>query len=198
MTLECNNLLVQIASSCESEILKELMQMEISDYVSFSELLLIPKLERYLVFESNPEFYKYYMEKVYYPFLDVNYLWSNLIHSNESWESMVLCCMAPKTGNHTVFYGGKKFCPSDVLYVDTWHSSVHVKEFLSMTNTSVNKIVTAVREPVSQNLSFLFQVGQDIFIDQPAFWKGDYEKLLENFMRLKLVRIIQVAYIPST
>ncbi|MDY3908568.1 MAG: hypothetical protein SOZ48_02390 [Eubacterium sp.] len=157
MTSECENLLVQIASSCESEISKLLLQMGISDYVLYSELLLIPKLELYLAFESDPEFYKYYIEKVYQTSCaDAVDLWGYLVHSNENWESTVICCMPPKTGNFTLFVGGKKYCPSDVLYVDTWHSSVHVKEFFSMSNTSFNKIVTAVREPISQNLSLVF------------------------------------------
>lgn len=187
MVSECESILVQIASCYESEISKQLLEMGISDYVSYSELLLIPQLELYLMFESNPEFYKYYMEKVYRPpYVEVNDLWRHLIHSNENWKSTVVCCMPPKTGNCTLFHGGKKYCPSDVLYVDSWHSSVHVKEFFSMSNTSVKKIVTAVREPISQNLSFIFQTAASSLVDQSAFWEGDYEKLLEKVYKSEI------------
>lgn len=115
---ECGNVVVQIASGRETDISKQLLQMGISDYVLYSELHLLPRLEKYLTFESNPEFYKYYLENIYKPLYIGGHLWDYYLSSNKNWNSTVICCMPPKTGNHTVFYGGERYCPSDVLYVD--------------------------------------------------------------------------------
>ena len=48
------------------------------------------------------------------------------------------------------------------------------------------KLLQAVREPISQNISLLFQIGDEDewLVDQPEFWKNDYSKLLYKIGRM--------------
>lgn len=140
----------------------------------------------HLIFEENPDFYNYYIENVYRPSLGSNLMWDYFFQSNKDWDSTVLCCMPTKTGNYTVFNGGIKYCPPNILFADTWHSSCHLKEFFLMSNIPTKKIVTAVREPISQNLSLVFQAaGHPLFVDQPAFWRGDFDGLLQKIFEIE-------------
>jgi len=105
---------------------------------------------------------------------------------DQKMDSVVALCMPPKTGNYTVcetFFQNER---DTMLCVETWHSSFYLTNLFKVVNASHNKIITAVREPISQNISLLFQIGDEDewLVDQPEFWKNDYSKLLYKIGRM--------------
>lgn len=185
--LKSKNTVLQIASCNEIEIMEQLKNMGITNYVSYSELLLIPELEKFLMFEKKPQLYDYFLKYIFCPVKIFNHMWNySSIYTNQKYVSSVICCMPTKTGNHTVMHTGKKYCPPDVLLVDSWHTSFHVNEFFDVVNTLKKKIVTAVREPISQNLSLLYELaGSGLLVDQTAFWENDYDELLKKIYEIE-------------
>lgn len=175
-------ILVQIASYYEKEIAMQLEKMNITEYVSYSELLLLKKRTLFDLFKEDKEFYKYYLNYILPRTGESELLWEDYfekIEESENPDSTIICCLPPKTGNYTVM-DGLKNCRDSVLCVDTWHTSFHIPAFIQKVKAPVNKIITAVREPISQNISLLFQVASECLFDQQEFWENDYSKLLEK------------------
>lgn len=183
------NVLVQIASSYENEIRDELKKMNITDYISFSAFFMLKKRKIFELFQQDKEFYKYYLENIVLTPKETKELWGRCFDKaamDQKMDSVVALCMPPKTGNYTVcetFFQNER---DTMLCVETWHSSFYLTNLFKVVNASHNKIITAVREPISQNISLLFQIGDEDewLVDQPEFWKNDYSKLLYKIGRM--------------
>ena len=183
------NVLVQIASSYENEIRDELKKMNITDYISFSAFFMLKKRKIFELFQQDKEFYKYYLENIVLTPKETKELWGRCFDKaamDQKMDSVVALCMLPKTGNYTVcetFFQNER---DTMLCVETWHSSFYLTNLFKVVNASHNKIITAVREPISQNISLLFQIGDEDewLVDQPEFWKNDYSKLLYKIGRM--------------
>lgn len=179
---ENKKILVQIASYYEKEIVMQLEKMNITDYVSYSDFLLLKKRNLFNLFKEDEEFYDYYLNYILPRTGESELLWDDYfekMEESENMDSTIICCLPPKTGNYTVMEGLNN-CKNSVLCVDTWHTSFHIPAFIHKVKTPVNKIITAVREPISQNISLLFQVASECLFDQQEFWENDYSKLLEK------------------
>jgi len=179
------NVLVQIASSYENEIRDELKKMNITDYISFSAFFMLKKRKIFELFQQDKKFYEYYLEHVVSPLNTTKNLWNQYFDKvtlNQKIDSVVALCMPPKTGNFTVSDAFSQNAYDSMLCVETWHTSLYLPKFFEMVNVSHNKIITAVREPISQNISLLFQIGdgEGYLIDQPEYWENDYFKLLQK------------------
>ncbi len=177
--MKLDDILVIIVSYREKEIQEQLREMGIEATKSYEEFLLIPRYETFLKYQENPELYKDYLENICRPKFHKMTLW-DYKQSDRTYESTVVCCMPQKVGNCTIFDGVRRHCPTNVLYANAWHTGMHVNEFLSEMNTFKKKIITAVREPISQNLSMMFQILDDILWDQPAFWEEEYDEILKK------------------
>lgn len=179
------NVLVQIASSYENEIRDELKKMNITDYISFSAFFMLKKRKIFELFQQDKEFYKYYLENIVSSLNTTKNLWNQYfdkVTMNQKIDSAVALCMPPKTGNFTVSGAFSQNAYDSMLCVETWHTSFYLPKFFEMVNVLHNKIITAVREPISQNISLLFQIGdgEGYLIDQPEYWENDYFKLLQK------------------
>lgn len=179
------NVLVQIASSYENEIRDELKKMNITDYISFSAFFMLKKRKIFELFQQDKEFYKYYLEHIVSSLNTTKNLWNQYfdkVTMNQKIDSAVALCMPPKTGNFTVSGAFSQNAYDSMLCVETWHTSFYLPKFFEMVNVLHNKIITAVREPISQNISLLFQIGdgEGYLIDQPEYWENDYFKLLQK------------------
>ena len=179
------NVLVQIASSYENEIRDELKKMNITDYISFSAFFMLKKRKIFELFQQDKKFYEYYLEHVVSPLNTTKNLWNQYFDKvtlNQKIDSVVALCMPHKTGNFTVSDAFSQNAYDSMLCVETWHTSLYLPKFFEMVNVSHNKIITAVREPISQNISLLFQIGdgEGYLIDQPEYWENDYFKLLQK------------------
>lgn len=179
------NVLVQIASSYENEIRDELKKMNITDYISFSAFFMLKKRKIFELFQQDKEFYEYYLEHIVSSLNTTKNLWNQYfdkVTMNQKIDSAVALCMPPKTGNFTVSGAFSQNAYDSMLCVETWHTSFYLPKFFEMVNVLHNKIITAVREPISQNISLLFQIGdgEGYLIDQPEYWENDYFKLLQK------------------
>ena len=179
------NVLVQIASSYENEIRDELKKMNITEYISFSAFFMMKNREVFELFQQDKEFYEYYLEHIVSSLNTTKNLWNQYfdkVTMNQKIDSAVALCMPPKTGNFTVSGAFSQNAYDSMLCVETWHTSFYLPKFFEMVNVLHNKIITAVREPISQNISLLFQIGdgEGYLIDQPEYWENDYFKLLQK------------------
>lgn len=179
------NVLVQIASSYENEIRDELKKMNITDYISFSAFFMLKKRKIFELFQQDKKFYQYYLEHVVSSLNTTKNLWNQYFDKvtlNQKIDSVVALCMPHKTGNFTVSDAFSQNAYDSMLCVETWHTSLYLPKFFEMVNVLHNKIITAVREPISQNISLLFQIGdgEGYLIDQPEYWENDYFKLLQK------------------
>lgn len=183
------NVLVQIASSYENEIRDELKKMNITEYISFSAFFMMKNRKVFELFQQDKEFYEYYLEHIVSSLNTTKNLWNQYfdkVTMNQKIDSAVALCMPPKTGNFTVSGAFSQNAYDSMLCVETWHTSFYLPKFFEMVNVLHNKIITAVREPISQNISLLFQIGDEDewLVDQPEFWKNDYSKLLYKIGRM--------------
>lgn len=178
-------MLVQIASSYENEIRDELKKMNITEYISFSAFFMMKNRKVFELFQQDKEFYEYYLEHIVSSLNTTKNLWNQYfdkVTMNQKIDSAVALCMPPKTGNFTVSGAFSQNAYDSMLCVETWHTSFYLPKFFEMVNVLHNKIITAVREPISQNISLLFQIGdgEGYLIDQPEYWENDYFKLLQK------------------
>lgn len=179
------NVLVQIASSYENEIRDELKKMNITEYISFSAFFMMKNRKVFELFQQDKEFYEYYLEHIVSSLNTTKNLWNQYfdkVTMNQKIDSAVALCIPPKTGNFTVSGAFSQNAYDSMLCVETWHTSFYLPKFFEMVNVLHNKIITAVREPISQNISLLFQIGdgEGYLIDQPEYWENDYFKLLQK------------------
>lgn len=179
------NVLVQIASSYENEIRDELKKMNITEYISFSAFFMMKNRKVFELFQQDKEFYEYYLEHIVSSLNTTKNLWNQYfdkVTMNQKIDSAVALCMPPKTGNFTVSGAFSQNAYDSMLCVETWHTSFYLPKFFEMVNVLHNKIIIAVREPISQNISLLFQIGdgEGYLIDQPEYWENDYFKLLQK------------------
>ncbi len=66
--------------------------------------------------------------------------------------NLILLCLPPKTGDHTLM---KTFEANNINYLNLWHLS---KSFnLDLFNIKPIKIITAIREPIDQHISSIYQ-----------------------------------------
>lgn len=159
--------------------------MNITDYISFSAFFMLKKRKIFELFQQDKKFYEYYLEHVVSPLNTTKNLWNQYFDKvtlNQKIDSVVALCMPPKTRNFTVSDAFSQNAYDSMLCVETWHTSLYLPKFFEMVNVSHNKIITAVREPISQNISLLFQIGdgEGYLIDQPEYWENDYFKLLQK------------------
>lgn len=84
-------------------------------------------------------------------------------------EYTLIACLPPKTGDTSLDY---TFAPlPNVQYINLGHRPQLAPAVLASKKEGVNKIITAVREPISQNLSSLYQ-GLSIGFDSRNWLLG--------------------------
>lgn len=103
-------------------------------------------------------------------------------------KEYLLMCMPPKTGNKSLI---NSFKSMNLEFCNIWHSPYVINNIRinapELWKRKKVKIITAVREPISQNLSMLFQ-GIDYrnhFVMRDEFWTdgGDAQRLFELFLQ---------------
>lgn len=186
---KAKDILVQIGSTYEKDIAAQLEELGIKNYITYSEAknrLITLKYSR--TFKNN--FLKdKYMESYDHKFLYdrgalLNYLMSSL-------DNNLFLCLPTKTGDHSLNLTLDK-CGVD--FYNLWHRPSLVNEECNyiIDTLGIEKIrmVTAVREPISQNLSILYQMADDTngeFSDLDENWKngGDIQSLFKLWLELE-------------
>lgn len=174
-----NDFLIQIGSSYETEIEKQLLDMGMDNYISYTEAKIrLINLKKYQFFKDHSDAYDYYLE-IYRPKLPVmidylNYVVHPCFDNN---EAALFALMPPKTGDVTLAKTTKKYA---VHLTNLIHSTVCFTDKLRMMmGDKPIKFVTATREPIGQNLSSLYEAMDEELWDTESYWKdgGDLNSL---------------------
>lgn len=166
--------LIQISTVFSEEIEVQLMNLKMDSFISFYEYSeRMAGLYIYKTLPQSLEIYKEFYSKSNYLIdqtrkdcldyaVKVKYL--NL-------DSYNILCMPPKTGNYTLMASLGK-CGAE--YVRFGHSYNRMFEGLKeLIGEKRIKIVTAVRDPIAQNLSLFFQITSNLcYCDIPEYWEN--------------------------
>lgn len=178
--------LIQISSTYNDEIEDQLTKMGITNYISIHEFeQRMYDLSKYQVLNTTSQRYHYANHAHLFDVLKTNNEWpafdyalrANFYH----YSDYLILCLPPKTGDWTL---NASFAQSGVEYVNFWHSFHHMNPLLKeLLQGKRLKIITAVREPVSQNLSIFFNMC-DSFWDVPEYWEngGDVQALFDSWI----------------
>lgn len=182
-----NNIIVQLGLNRknEAEVIEEIAECRL-EYILYEEackrLLDLKKkdaLERGNFADNQIWELKSFFDNIMYE--SRAYLTGNIDKDN------LFMCMPPKTGNVTLV---NTLNSMNIRFCNLWHSpfeaaNIREKAF-ELWNQKKVKIIMAVREPVAQNLSMLFQAigGPPFFIMRKEFWQngGDVQKIFDFFI----------------
>lgn len=183
---ENDDVLIQIGSVYDTEIEKEIIALGIKNYITFKEAkTVLDNLSKYNFFKTNAEMEKHYIDEIFLPTIsDKDYrIWENFLSPRfNNYEDAVIICMPPKTGDHTVLYTLRK---CNVFSINLWHSS-HIMntclaEFLKGKKV---KIITGLRDPISQNISMFFEMADKLYWNRDEYWEnsGNVQALFDEFV----------------
>lgn len=174
---------VQIASSWEKEIAEELLKTGIENYITYSEAQVrLLSLKKYYVSLENPRIFDYYLNEFYSSSRKGIYVeaWNALMTPFfDNQGEVVILCMPPKTGDWTIM---KTLDDLGVCYINLWNDPYRfTEEMREFIGDRKIKVITGIRDIISQNLSLVFQrVGEGRFWGWEECWKngGDASALL--------------------
>ncbi len=128
------------------------------------------------------DIFEKYMESTAY--IDCHDAIRNLIlcvsNSGRSEKPLIIACQPPKTGDHTIM----KSIGSRGNYVNLIHRYLPIfNELKSLTNEKRIKVISAVREPIAQNISLFFEINF-YFVNQRKSWEGggDVQALYDDWI----------------
>lgn len=157
--------LIQIASVYELEIENNLLELGICNYILYSEAKLrLKMLKKYQFTKKHPQIVEYYLNEVdssRYSDDRMRYItWDLLLDMGIDYsKELIFACMPPKTGDFTIANTLEKY---GVCGINLWHTSSVMNSYVKqLIKGRTIKIITAVREPIAQNLSQVFQIVQD-------------------------------------
>ena len=183
---DMDNCIVQISTEREAEIRQQLISLGIADFITMTEFnQRLYDLSKYTLLNTSQKRSRYYTQKGILDVLKTRNewpLWDYLCRSSFLGdEEFLILCLPPKTGDWTLnatlsFYGKD--------YVNLWHSYRHMTSMvMEMLGKKRLKIVSAVRDPVAQNISVFFNMS-DAFWDEPKYFinGGDVQLLFDAWM----------------
>lgn len=185
------DVLIQVATQYEDEIIPQLKEMGVTNFVSYGEAFLrFTRLDQYNFFKRFPEKYPYFLENVYSKKDQAYYqIWNSLFSSHAASQDVcVLLCMPPKTGDMTMLYTLHEAC---IHGTNLWHTTRNLTpEIMSVIKNKKIKLITAVRDPIAQNISWIYHSASESYWDRWEYWHegGDAWKLLEMAIREEVAR----------
>lgn len=185
-TRYCDDYLIQIGSSYEKEIEKQLLNMGITNYITYSEVKVrLANLHKYKFFKKYPELQESYLDAVNKEAFGYVQMppWERVVPLLNDDEKEIIFVLQPmKTGNHTVKRTAEANGIDIVASSHTWYW--YHKELRRLVEKKPIKIITATRDPISQNLSLLYH-NMDWFWDRDIYWKngGDPSALLKVLVK---------------
>jgi Predicted nucleoside-diphosphate sugar epimerases len=188
-------MLIQISCIYSREIEKQLQTSNISFFISFEEYnarmyalwiykALPQSLYAYRALSSEPSYAVGQLRKECLDYA-LRFKYFDL-------ESYNVICLPPKTGNHTLENSLYK-CNGE--YIRIGHCYNRIFDELKELVKGKMKIVTAVRDPIAQNISLFFQLASGVsFCDIPEFWKngGDIQKVWDAWIAYELKEEFQL------
>ncbi len=177
-------MLIQISSVFSKEIEMQLHSYHINSYISYEEYCM---RMRFLYIYKN---FSQYMKVYQTLYSEPSY---TILQSRErcleyaakvkffDLDSYNIVCLPPKTGNYTLETSLQKY---QAEYVRIGHCFDRISPELNQFIMGKKiKIVTAVRDPIAQNVSFFFQLNTR-FCDIQEYWKdgGDVQILWDAWI----------------
>lgn len=200
--LNTSDSLVQLAFTFSEEIKEQLEKLNIDTYISLEEFdIRYEYLPIYKYVSECPGNKNYYLNEIFHHDLPPEN-WIKMLTPLYWKEDIVrILCMPPKTGDWSVLLTIDQ--PTNKLIqrrtrmnriysaLNCWHTGDGYKEIIEYVSKHYPdkkiKLVTAAREPISQNISELFQCacrGIDLS-DQDFYWKngGDVKAAFEFMLK---------------
>ncbi|OOB79501.1 MAG: hypothetical protein BEN18_00390 [Epulopiscium sp. Nuni2H_MBin001] len=177
-----NDILVIIANeslSSINEVSKQLDNMGITGYIiaqnTWLNLQLIPLN---ILHELNTSTLTWYVSKQKLWAKREQCKWNldmlEAIDNNPT--NLVLLCLPPKTGDHTL---NRTLSASKVNYVNICHSSKRFE--IDLLTDPIIKVITAVRDPLSQHLSNTYErLNLHMCINKNNKWLGQFIAYINN------------------
>lgn len=179
-----DEVLVQISSVFSKEIEKQLEELDIHSFISYEEYCArMGALCIYKNLPQNLEAYKAIYYDTGYPVLQIKEKCLEYAARMRYFdlESYNIICLPPKTGNHTLEASLHRY-HVEYVRISPCYDRIfcELKQFIKGKKI---KIVTAVRDPIAQNISFFFQ-SNTRFCDIPEYWKdgGDVQTLWDAWV----------------
>jgi len=183
------NMLIQIASRYSNEIMKQLEESKIFHYIDYFEARTRLEYIKYNNLLGTSNELLNFLSKNYLKSrkgLFENFYFNGLLEA--AVDTMYIQCQPMKTANNTIGISVQK---TGAFFTNSAHTPQMVNlPFLKQLGFKNIKLITAVREPISQNLSALFQVlsGRPIIFQYLSQSKlcpeGDvqiaFERLIES------------------
>lgn len=168
---ELDNILIQISSEYDIEISRQLDELGV-DYLMFSEWKdRFEQICKSLHCKDNviKEVYyeTYWKVRVYSKTQEVLVNHAKSLYEDVSGVNIMLS--APKVGNCTVLDTLKQYGTN---IIELWHSYNKVdKRIHELLRNETKKLVIGIREPISQNLSYMHQIAPT-FYDIEQYWNS--------------------------
>ncbi len=189
-----DKMLVQISCIYSSEIEKQLQLLKIDSFISYREYCermegiriycgLPQSVKQYKTLCTKPSYFELLVRKQCIDYaLRVKYY---------DMDSFHIVCLPPKTGNHTIEASIRECGGEFVAFRHTFNDMFPV--WSKLLEGKKIKIITGVREPVAQNISFFFQQNTR-FYDIPEYWKdgGDVQFLWDKWISNVLGNDVQL------
>lgn len=166
--------IIQIASKYSWDIERQLKEQGITNYISYDEYTIRAcGLGKYKLFQ-NQDARDFYLHKAN--------IFQSLHTQNDQpiWDYIakeqllnkdffLILCLPPKTGDWTL---NRSLQLSNIDFINLWHTGFRYSTYMGeIFSKRKNKIITAVREPIAQNLSIFFNMVEFLW-DVPEYWKG--------------------------
>lgn len=164
------NVIVQIGSLyAEKEISQYLQSLGVKEYVMFTEAR--NRLSLLNIFDTEPYYDISYAEEVVDSWYADAKRFMYSLCATKALKEFTILCLPPKAGdyslNETLYLGA-------VPYVNCWHNPKIFSEEGLLNPLDKIKVVTAVRDPIAQNLSVCYE----FFSDERMFYKCGNKELL--------------------
>ncbi len=162
-----------LASKSADDVVSQITDFGIEKYIVAQETYHMLNLTNFfnLIIDNADLFSQEYLKQNHDSFLNDHqnrFIDYTLKHKNS--DAINLICMPPKTGDYTMNF---TFENARIDYINIGHTTNFLAEYIDKCIYSKYcnkiKIITAVREPISQNMSIVFQLLSALGINYSKF-----------------------------
>lgn len=163
--------LIQICSVYSKEIEEQLKLLHMESFISYEEYCV--RINGLCMYKNLPEYLEIYRSLHSDPGYMVLQIQEKCLEYAARvryfhFDSYNIVCLPPKTGNYTLESSLRRYHEEYIRISPCFDRISHeLKHFLKDKRI---KIITAVRDPIAQNISFFFQ-SNTRFCDIPEYWK---------------------------
>lgn len=184
------DVIIQIASRYSWDIERQLQELGITNYISYEEYVVrVYGLGKYQLFQNKDARYFYLHKANVFQSLHTQNdqpIW-DCIEKKQLFnkDSFLILCLPPKTGDWTL---NRSLQFANIDFINLWHTAFRFSTYMGeIFLKRKNKIITAVREPISQNLSIFFNMVEFLW-DIPEYWEGggDVQLLFDSWIEHEL------------